>query len=122
MTIARKLEDQGMADGHEDIHVEAGRRLATARRSQGVSQEGLAELLGVAPETVSRYENAARHMSLDVIHRVAEVLHVPLSDLIPGLRHYENGDQEVELMDLWRRLDAGHREAMMVVLRGLTEG
>jgi len=103
-----------------NIHIIAGRRLADLRRARGISQEEVAELIGVQPETISRYETAARHMSLDVLDRLARLFKVPISALVPDLVPDAEPNLEAELVDRWRRLAPSSREALLVVLRGMT--
>jgi Zn-dependent peptidase ImmA (M78 family)/transcriptional regulator with XRE-family HTH domain len=53
-----------------------GEVLATARRAKGLSQEELAERVGVTQEAISRYESERRDPAPDVLERVAVALGV----------------------------------------------
>ncbi len=59
-----------------------GKRLASLRQSNGLSQETLARLLNTTRANIAYYERNATNPSLDFIQRCADVLHVPLGDLI----------------------------------------
>ncbi|MBK9219703.1 MAG: helix-turn-helix transcriptional regulator [Uliginosibacterium sp.] len=63
-----------------------GRRLAAQialrRRAHQLSQDQLAEQLGVATETISRFERGATLPSLVTVQRLAEALGVRIADLL----------------------------------------
>ena len=54
-----------------------GDRLRSLRRGQRVTQEGLAEALGVDRKTINRWERGHHAMSIDHAWRIADVLDVP---------------------------------------------
>lgn len=67
-----------------------GKRLAAARRTKGLSQEALADLLGTTRVNIGYYERKATNPTLDFIQRCADALDVPLADLI-GAEPPKNG-------------------------------
>jgi transcriptional regulator with XRE-family HTH domain len=69
---------------------EFGKRLAAARRAKGLSQEALAKLLGTTRVNIGYYERKASNPTLEFIQRCADVLNVPLADLI-GAEPCKNG-------------------------------
>lgn len=62
-----------------------GKRLASARRAKGLSQEALAQLLDTTRVNIGYYERKATNPTLEFIQRCAEALDVPLADLIGGI-------------------------------------
>jgi transcriptional regulator with XRE-family HTH domain len=50
-----------------------------------LSQQQLADLLGVARETISRWETGARKIDGDLLHRVVERTGIPATELRPDL-------------------------------------
>ena len=58
-----------------------GRKVATYRTRSELTQEALAEKVGVAPETISRLERGASVPSLRMLEKIAHGLHVELRDL-----------------------------------------
>lgn len=54
-----------------------GNRLREERTAQGLTQEQLAELVGVDSKTVSRAENGRHNISIDLVARFAHALDVP---------------------------------------------
>jgi transcriptional regulator with XRE-family HTH domain len=59
-----------------------GANIAIHRRARKWSQEDLAERLGVASETISRFERGATLPSLVTLQRVGQVLRVPITQLL----------------------------------------
>ena len=72
--------------------VEFGRRLQDCRKSRGITQEALAELLGFASKQhVSRMERGVESCSLDVLVELSGLLHVSTDYLLMGT----NPDKEI---------------------------
>lgn len=59
-----------------------GEQIKTARKAKGVSQEELAVRLGVVRQTVSKWENGMSVPDADVLIKIAELLDVPVSQLL----------------------------------------
>lgn len=65
------------------IYRELGARLRTVRLACGVSQEELAQRLGIERVTLSRYESGARTLPLATLLAIAELLHQPIAAFVP---------------------------------------
>jgi transcriptional regulator with XRE-family HTH domain len=59
-----------------------GARLCTARRGAGLTQKELAEALGVASITVSRWERGVTSPSLPRLRGIAELTAMSIGDLV----------------------------------------
>jgi len=64
-----------------DFATEVGRRVASARREQGLTLDELARLSGVGIATLSHLENATRDVRLSTLGRVLSALRLPGSAL-----------------------------------------
>ncbi|MEW6739375.1 MAG: helix-turn-helix domain-containing protein [Nitrospirota bacterium] len=58
---------------------EIGEKIKRRRRELGISQEQLAEILGVTYQQVQRYENGKNKLNVENIQAVADILSVPVS-------------------------------------------
>ncbi len=58
---------------------EIGEMLKKKRRELGISQEELAERLGVTYQQIQRYENGVNKLNVENIQIIAEALDVPVS-------------------------------------------
>lgn len=76
--------------------VDFGEKLKALRQDAGLTQQQLADKLGVTKSTVSYYEAAFRFPSTEVIVNLAEVFHVTTDHLL-GL---ESKAQTLDVTDL----------------------
>jgi transcriptional regulator with XRE-family HTH domain len=66
-----------------DLHV--GARIRLRRRMQGVSQEKLADALGLTFQQVQKYERGANRVSASKLYEIAAALHAPVAYFFDGL-------------------------------------
>ena len=59
-----------------------GANIAARRKARKWSQEELAERLGVASETISRFERGATLPSLMTLQRIGQILKAPVTQLL----------------------------------------
>lgn len=65
----------------KDFYKQFGKRLKQLRLQANISQEELAELVGVATKTVSYWENAHNPVTLSKVPAIANALGVPIYKL-----------------------------------------
>lgn len=70
-----------------------GAKIADARRKQNMTQEQLAQLLGVTRQSVSRWESDIVYPETDKIVKIAEILQVNCDYLLKK-DVFENGEQK----------------------------
>ena len=68
----------------KEINVEVGRRVREAREAAGLTQERFAELIGISPQNISCVERGLAGVSLTVLRRMCEILHVSSDFLLMG--------------------------------------
>ncbi len=73
-----------------------GTFLQTLRKEQGLTQEQLAERIGVARRTVSRWETGANLPDLDVLVELSDFYAVDLRELLDGERRDQKMDKELQ--------------------------
>lgn len=108
-TMTRRDDEDGLCKA-------LGQRAAEVRKARGWTQERLAEDLGVAAVTVSRWETGHRGMSVTTLARMADVLGVSLSDLLDVQRAVpepQRDVQEGELLVSWYALDERDRARVL---------
>jgi len=64
-----------------DLRSQFGKRLRSLRKQRGLTQESLAEALGVSVDLVSMIERGLRAPSFDTLERLADALSVQVSAL-----------------------------------------
>ena len=62
-----------------------GRNIRAARKKAGITQERMAEWLGMSTLHYGRLERGDRNISLEQIVSAAQALHVPIGELLQGM-------------------------------------
>jgi len=100
-----------------------GARLAQIRRDRGLTQEQLAELAGVDPQTIQRAENGRTALSLVRLRGIAKVMGVGLADLftaeLEAVPAEPWGDNELQAMAAYRAIPADRKPWALKVLKAL---
>jgi len=90
-----------------------GSYIARKRREQNLTQEQLAEQLGVSNKTISKWENGKCMPDYSIIQRLCEAIHVSLPELMDGEDAAEDSvrvyDDE-QILDLLRRTQELERQ------------
>lgn len=66
-----------------DVHV--GRAVRWRRKLRGLSQQALAERIGLTFQQVQKYETGANRISASALHAIAGALEVPIAFFFDGL-------------------------------------
>lgn len=74
-----------MADQPDPIDVYVGNAILTLRRRAGVSQQKLAEAIGVTFQQVQKYERGANRVSASTLSRIAHSLTAPIEAFFPPI-------------------------------------
>ena len=78
-------------------------RLSTLRKSQGMTQEEMAEVLNISLEHLSKMERGKRKPSIDLIIAMACYFHVSTDYLLMGKDH-DMVDSRTKLLDVVTQL------------------
>ncbi len=90
-----------------------GSYMAQKRRGLNLTQEQLAETLGVSNKTISKWENGRCMPDYSVIQKLCDALHVTLPELMAGKDAAEDAastHDDEQLLDLLRRTQALERQ------------
>ena len=107
-----------------------GSYIARKRREQNLTQEQLAEQLGVSNKTISKWENGKCMPDYSIIQKLCEAIHVTLPELMDGEDAAENSvhvyDNE-QILDLLRRTQELERQkgalyGLVLVILGIASG
>ena len=101
--------------------VETGERIRERRVLLGISQETLAEAVGVTRNSISRYENGQTEMKLDVMYKICDFLKITPSDISPSRFHKDSEvDEEInEIVVMYKQLDKENRHIAFKTIRTL---
>ena len=108
--------------------VAIGNYIAQKRRALNLTQEQLADMLGVSNKTVSKWENGKSMPDYSIIQKLCETLHVTIAELMDGNdAAAEDGVQardEEQILDLLRRTQELERQrrilcGFMLIILGI---
>ncbi len=108
-----------------DLKQHIGIRVRAARTRRGLTQEGLAEQIGQAAETVSHLERGKPLTGLDTLERLGRCLGVSVGDFFEGYeadRDVHKGRVELEqrLSELTRSLSDDDLKVAVDLIGGLS--
>lgn len=75
---------------------EIGIFLKHLRSEKGITQEQLAEILGISGRTVSRWETGSNLSDLSILVQISEYYNVEIKEILNGERKSENMDKELK--------------------------
>ncbi len=84
-------ETEGRRPNPVDLHV--GGRVRMRRKLLGISQEQLADALGLTFQQVQKYERGANRVSASKLYEIAKTLQVPVSFFFDGLADPMGGSE-----------------------------
>ena len=76
--------------------VKIGAFLQTLRKEKNLTQEQLAEQLGVSRRTVSRWETGSNMPDLDILMELSDLYVVDLREILNGERKSEHMNEELK--------------------------
>ncbi len=89
-----------------------GKRLRLIRKSREMTQETLAERVGIEPSNISHIERAASKVGLGTLVKIANVLEVSVDDLLCDSILCERESFENQLVDLTK--DCSPKELRLI--------
>ncbi len=98
-------------------HAATGNYIAQKRRTLNLTQEQLAEVLGVSNKTISKWENGRCMPDYSIIQKLCEALHITLAELMNGkddVRNNINIHDDSQILDLLRRTQELERQRQVL--------
>jgi transcriptional regulator with XRE-family HTH domain len=117
-----------------DIDLYVGKRLRRRRRLLGLTQQQLAESVGIRFQQIQKYECGANRISASRLFELSEALHVPVQYFYDGLAAHElnrepagadlNPDvlsqkETIDLIRAYYRLGEGPRRRLLDLAKSL---
>ena len=114
--------------GAEDVDRHVGRRLRERRKALGLTQQELAERVGITYQQAHKYETGLNRIAAGRLHVIAEALGVEVAYFFEGLGSgggfAPTGRQRV-MLELARNFvaapDRRHQEALCALARALAD-
>ena len=104
----------------------AGNNVRVERRKQGITQEGLARVLGLSYGQVNNYENGSNRISVGRLYEISKILKIPVERFFIGCTGGDElamGDEPKDQLELRRdfmMIDSlAMRSAISVLVKSL---
>lgn len=94
-----------------------GERIKHARKNRGMTQEVLAERLGVSIGYVSQVERGITKISLDLLGAISSILDCNVASLISESAVNSNGYMETEILNEISKLDNKKRKYILEIIK-----
>jgi len=94
-------------------------RLTDFRKQRGLTQEGLADLIGITKTQVYRYERGGAQPTLDVIRRLAIALSVTTDELIFEGKERQADESLFLLLEGVSQLTADEKHVIKEMIEGI---
>ena len=99
-----------------------GARVKELRKARGLSQDQLAELIGIEPKHVSRIEVGKSYPTLDRLERIAKALDAPMKAFFDFM-HLENDEERLRSIDeMVKELDEENKRIIYKIVKAFKEG
>lgn len=98
-----------------------GARIRELRKAQGLTQDQLAEILGIEQKYVSLIEHGKSYPSLDRLMRIAEALKVPLPSLFEFMHHDLDAMSPKKLIKNMEGVDEKDRQLLYRITEWMKE-
>jgi transcriptional regulator with XRE-family HTH domain len=110
--MPRQRKDEPSSDGFPQ-------RLARLRKERSLTQQALAEMVGLGITQMKRYEAGSSQPTLDVIRKLSQVLRVSADELLFG-RAERGPDEDLRLQfEAISRFNDDEKKVVRSVLEGL---
>lgn len=118
VALVRLTYSSDMSDSHA-----IGERIRLARRARGLTQEGLAEAVGVTRSAVAQWETGRAGQITGNLSRIAAVLDVSVEHLMAGseapVRARGLRGDELAMLRLYRECPAADQQVLLRLARRL---
>jgi len=112
--------------------VRIGARLRSRRLDRGLSQEKLADLLGLTFQQVQKYEKGVNRIAASRLYDIAVVLETPITYFFEGLSEPSDGDpaqpegvaitsEEIELLRLFRSFSERIKRKVFALIKAMKD-
>src|SRR3982751_2093089 len=92
MNTSVKIADAEAQRSPNPVDLHVGSRVRMGRKMLGISQERLAEALGLTFQQVQKYERGANRVSASKLYEIARFLNAPVSYFFEGLADPTSND------------------------------
>ena len=87
----QKMTVMAISDDEREFFIQLGTRIAETRKSQGITQIQMAEMLGVSQQTINSYEVGRRRVPVSTLSTLARTLSISIEELLGEVSNQSSG-------------------------------
>lgn len=104
--------------------------LKKLRNKKGISQQALADAIGVSQQSVNKYENHKIEPDIETLIKIADyfstsidylVGHTEIDHIIEKVEQFELNKTEAELMNNYRKLSVKQKDSISLIIDNYLE-
>lgn len=94
-----------------------GKRFREIRKNLGLTQEKIAEIAGIEPQSISKIESGKNFPLLSNLEKIAQKLNIELEDFF--IYEHKNGDEYIKetLIKIFENLNEDSKEKLLRIAR-----
>lgn len=102
------------------------KNLRKLRMQRGISQQQLADVIGVSQQSINKYENHSVEPDIDTMSAMADFFNVSIDYLVGrtesdfSIKQYDITESEIKLITDYRRVGAKEKELIHTLMDYLT--
>lgn len=105
-----------------DVDKQIGNRIRARRKEMGLSQESLADAVGVTFQQIQKYERGVNRVAARTLMSISEALDVSLLALLPPQEERQAGlVDDPELWIIFTQLNSDGRSLLRTLAKGLLQ-
>lgn len=98
-----------------------GRRIKALREKINLTQESLAESIGLSRASLANYESGKQAIQISVLYRLARVLKAEISDILPSLEEVRMANAPEQRIDQDESLKADRRSELKEFIKSINK-
>ena len=107
-------------EGYMNIKVLLGKRIQELRKSNGLTQENMAELIGIEPSSISNIENGKYYPTAENLEKIINVLNTTPEKLF-SFGHLQSNDDLLNEINSILMENKNKMQEIYKIIKALTE-
>lgn len=127
--VAGRLGMRPMTDAPHFADIHVGARIRQFRLEAGLTQQALADRLGIRPQQIQKYETYENRVSASRLWEISQILSRPIAAFFSGIPNTEPDLAQLpitretcDLVRYFRRLPENQRQSFLGMVRTLSGG
>lgn len=104
------------------------KNLKLLRNGKNISQQQLADIIGVSQQSINKYENHNVEPDIETLIKIADYFntsvdyligHTDIEHIIENVNHYDLNEEETTVIDQYRLLDQKKKDCVKLVIENM---